>query len=399
MPAFMCPECGHKSTYRRREPAYCPRCGYVPSPEGSKSLRDLFSALGLRLKAETLPVTQIVQMYTFMKEQNPDKIILIRQEDALYAFGDDARIVAQVCGSNFLADLTFKGLESPTAKMEFAGHHQYVAPLSKAGHEVVIVDPARWKPLTAFKPARRPSPMPPQRSTQPSFVLFACPACGYRSTYDPWAESAHCPRCGYTPSPRNVKRDPKQPPSITETRGMITLFCPQCKLQIPYNVSDPSTSCPWCGYALPLLSQKTIFGSRQLLHTKGARQSIADQTEIDRRRLVAFMAHLLAWGMLAALALLAIYLIFLPAIPLLFGVGLILLIIGLRNVKTRRGSVSIRYVTAAPAHVFDVQGWQAVVLGLFRVLLGLGLMLFSSLPRVVELWGHLQRIFSWLPSA
>jgi predicted RNA-binding Zn-ribbon protein involved in translation (DUF1610 family) len=28
---------------------------------------------------------------------------------------------------------------------------------------------------------------------------FLCPQCGHRSEFDPWAGSAHCPRCGFTP--------------------------------------------------------------------------------------------------------------------------------------------------------------------------------------------------------
>ena len=28
---------------------------------------------------------------------------------------------------------------------------------------------------------------------------FICPLCKFESTYDPWHESAHCPKCGYTP--------------------------------------------------------------------------------------------------------------------------------------------------------------------------------------------------------
>jgi DNA-directed RNA polymerase subunit RPC12/RpoP/predicted RNA-binding Zn-ribbon protein involved in translation (DUF1610 family) len=30
---------------------------------------------------------------------------------------------------------------------------------------------------------------------------FVCPRCGHKSTFDPWKESAHCPHCGYRPSP------------------------------------------------------------------------------------------------------------------------------------------------------------------------------------------------------
>jgi DNA-directed RNA polymerase subunit RPC12/RpoP len=33
---------------------------------------------------------------------------------------------------------------------------------------------------------------------------FMCPQCGTESSYDPWAESARCPKCGYTPDP-NVR--------------------------------------------------------------------------------------------------------------------------------------------------------------------------------------------------
>ncbi len=30
---------------------------------------------------------------------------------------------------------------------------------------------------------------------------FICPSCKFESTYDPWHESARCPKCGYTPPP------------------------------------------------------------------------------------------------------------------------------------------------------------------------------------------------------
>ncbi len=29
--------------------------------------------------------------------------------------------------------------------------------------------------------------------------IFICPECAHKSFYDPWVESAHCPRCGYSP--------------------------------------------------------------------------------------------------------------------------------------------------------------------------------------------------------
>jgi hypothetical protein len=108
--------------------------------------------------------------------------------------------------------------------------------------------------------------------------------------------------------------------------------------------------------------------------------------------LALFVARIFALGVLAILGLWVVYLLFSPVHPLLFGVGLALLIIGLRNVKLRKGTVSIRYVTSAPAQNFDVQGWQAVSIGLFRVLLGLGLMLFTSLPRVLAVWGYIQQM-------
>jgi ribosomal protein S27E/ribosomal protein L37E len=398
---FVCPKCGHKSTHDQWDkPVYCSHCGYAPPSPESNRLRRLLSTLGFRHKPATLPTEQLAQMYTFLKEQNPAKIVLIRQEGALYAFGDDARTVAQVCGSHLLVDQTFKGLEKPTARIRFGGHQRCVNTLSKAGQEVLVADPSRWKPLSTFKSARRTLPLTPLStrpdSARPSFVPFTCPACRYVSTYDPWGESAHCPRCGYTAAPLGASR---QSSPTAETAGVITVFCPQCKLQVPYSVSNPAVRCPWCGYALPPLSQKALVGSRQLARSRDVPQDTIYQMEVDWRRMAAFMARILAWVILAALALLAIYLTFTPTIPLLFGAGLILLVVGLRNLKTREGTVSFRYVIAAPAHTFDVKGWQAVVLGLFRVLLGLGLVLFSSLPRVVELWGHLQRIFSWSPFA
>jgi hypothetical protein len=369
----------------------------VPSPEGSRSLRDLFAALGLRLRPAPAPKEQVSQMYRFLKEQQHDSraggVVLIRQGDALYAFGDDAHALARTCGDDVLVQEKFKGLPGPTARVSVADQQRCVNALLHSGREVTVADPDRWRPLTIHRSSERPSAAPaaerlPRLAAKRRFALFACPACGYKSTYDPWVESARCPNCGYTPSA----------PATKPTTDVLTLFCPGCKLSIPYNLSDPQTSCPWCGFALPLFSANGLSAARQVQQAQDAAHNASLQATPDRQRLAIFMGRLLLWCALAIVAVVALYLLFAPAIPLLFGLGLVLLVVGLRNLKTRKGTVSFQYVLSAPAQTFDVQGGAAVLLGLLRVLLGLGLVLFSSLPRVAELWAHLQRIFSWLPS-
>ena len=50
---------------------------------------------------------------------------------------------------------------------------------------------------------------------------FVCPQCGYKSAFDPWVESARCPKCGYIPlegsqppPPRPAQESPAETPAV-----------------------------------------------------------------------------------------------------------------------------------------------------------------------------------------
>lgn len=290
MSTFVCPECGHRSTYDPwDEAAHCRRCGYTLSSMERELACDLFPSLDLPRNAGALSAETIGEMYRYLKEQFPGKIALIRRGDFLYAFGDDARTVAEVCGSDLILKMnrTFKELERPTAEMRFAIHDRYVNALSKAGHEVVVVDPSRWRPLTAFKSTARPTSLPALRSpSQTGFTTFTCPACKHKFTYDPWVESARCTRCGYTPAPSGTRLLMKEPPPARTEAGVVTLVCLRCKLNVPYDAGNPPIRCPWCGYRLPPLSQ-AVAGLRQARYdTFGRNRPLRDRFRAVREGIV-----------------------------------------------------------------------------------------------------------------
>ena len=87
-------------------------------------------------------LTPMRRQYLDVKTENPDAIVLVVQGDTFQAFGDDARIVAKVCGVELLSFQVEKG------SLPFAGFSQGVAKakiarLIAAGHRVAIIDPPK----------------------------------------------------------------------------------------------------------------------------------------------------------------------------------------------------------------------------------------------------------------
>lgn len=406
MSVFACPECRHRSTYDPwDETVHCRRCGYTPSPMERKLARDLFPSLDLSHDAGALSVETISTMYRYLKEQFPGKIALIRRGDLLYAFGDDAQTVAEICGSDLLVRRTFRGLERPTAEMRFATHDRYVNALSKAGHEVVVVDPSRWRPLTAFKStARATSLSAPRSPSQTGFSTFTCPACRQKFTYDPWVEPARCPRCGYTPARSGTKLLTEEPALARTKAGGVTLVCLRCKLNVPYDAGNPPVRCPWCGYRLPPLSQAAslhqirhnVEGSRPLRDLfRMVRKDIVKpfrdaggssrEVNIDWKLVGRYAVIGLALGALVAFGTYRLFEpIALPSGPLLSLfvftlLGLWVIADGARMVLTREGWVKPTRYSFRRVHV---TGFTAILYGLRQIFIGL-LMLLAGNPLVL----------------
>ena len=113
MQPFVCPQCGHRSSYNPWvESAHCPQCGYEPSTDGpvsplapervssSQDLDRFFSQLDdatTMTPSRDEPVTRI---YSLTKEMAPHYIMLVRVDDYLYTFANDARIVIEICGTD-----------------------------------------------------------------------------------------------------------------------------------------------------------------------------------------------------------------------------------------------------------------------------------------------------------
>lgn len=136
---------------------------------------------------------QLVKRYNLAKRTWPGRLFLIQVGDSLYAFGDDARIIAQVCGSDLLVERMFAGAPAPTVALRTDDYEWCIARLREAGHLIGFIN-RRTKSTPA--PDRAPSASETAAADEATFV---CPECGHRTVFDPWSESARCPRCGFTP--------------------------------------------------------------------------------------------------------------------------------------------------------------------------------------------------------
>jgi len=80
---------------------------------------------------------------------------------------------------------------------------------------------------------------------------FVCPECGHESTFDPWVESAQCPKCGSAPSPENpirVERLEAGQPCKLVRRAVRCRVC-GWELLGPTQRRAVITHCPKCGSA------------------------------------------------------------------------------------------------------------------------------------------------------
>jgi hypothetical protein len=175
MQIFICPECGHKSFFDPWvESANCPRCKYIPPPPGTQpsGFVDQFG--------EKIPIAreQITQIYQNTKRGAAARsyIILVRRDDHLYTFGEDAVRVIKVLGTETQVNEIFDDVSPPTARIPFESRYDPMARVEAAGHPIGMA---------------------------PNGIL-TCPRCGRQNiTKDIFFPSYQCPECDYVPPERD----------------------------------------------------------------------------------------------------------------------------------------------------------------------------------------------------
>jgi DNA-directed RNA polymerase subunit RPC12/RpoP len=187
MQTFICPICGQGSTFDPWvESALCPNCGYTPAAAGTTGepqrvaskpdLNRLPSRLDGLADPTRIPGDPVTRLYNFSKEMVPNYIMLVRVDDHLYTFGDDARTVIAVCGTDLRVDEAFTGVKPPTARMPFDERERYMNQVKEAGHRIGMAKNG----------------------------ILTCAQCGHKNrTKDIFFPSYECAQCGYVPPQRD----------------------------------------------------------------------------------------------------------------------------------------------------------------------------------------------------
>lgn len=175
MQTFICPECGHKSLFDPWiESAHCTRCNYTPPPLGvlQKDFTDQ-SEVKFQIARE-----EITQIYKISKRRAPARsfIVLVRRDDYLYTFGEDAKKLLKVLGRGVEADELFDGVAAPTAQIPFENREPLMGRVAAAGHEIGIAQ----------------------------YGVLTCPQCGRQNlSKDVFFPSYQCQECDYIPPERD----------------------------------------------------------------------------------------------------------------------------------------------------------------------------------------------------
>jgi DNA-directed RNA polymerase subunit RPC12/RpoP len=168
MQTFTCPECGFESTFDPLlESAHCPKCGFTRQLPDRPDTAELLAPSHLLAGREP-----VVDLYQSAKKEAPFTVILVRQDDRLYTFGEDAQALARVFGRGVLQTDPIQGSRPPTARIPVEQRFRAIGALKQVRRQVKIADRA----------------------------ILTCAGCGRRTlSQEVFAPAARCSRCGFVP--------------------------------------------------------------------------------------------------------------------------------------------------------------------------------------------------------
>jgi ribosomal protein L37AE/L43A len=175
MQTFICPECGHKSFFDPWvESAHCPQCGYTPRPPGEQP-EGFMDQYG-----ESIPIAreELTRIYKTTKEMASTRgfIILVRRDDHLYTFGEDALRLIKILGPGVQVDEVFDGVPAPAARIPFERREGLMKSVEEAGQPIGMAQ----------------------------YAIMTCPRCGRQNlSLEIFFPSYRCTGCGYVPPERD----------------------------------------------------------------------------------------------------------------------------------------------------------------------------------------------------
>jgi predicted RNA-binding Zn-ribbon protein involved in translation (DUF1610 family) len=147
MQTFICPQCGCRSTYDPWvESAHCLDCGYKPTGKewlqkaneisSSQDLDRFVSDIDRLTDKDRIRPDIIAQIYNGTKDIVSGYIIMVRMDDHLYTFDEDAQKLIELCGADLQVEEDFIGVASPTACFLFNDREAFMQRVQDTGYKI-----------------------------------------------------------------------------------------------------------------------------------------------------------------------------------------------------------------------------------------------------------------------